>query len=71
MPKPVSIQDRITAPAPAVAAMFWGRLKIPPPIMELTTIPARAMVPKFFEDLVLEVMKVSLIYLSWFSIFEI
>ncbi|SGA33664.1 Uncharacterised protein [Chlamydia abortus] len=57
MPTPVRIHAKIIAPTPADAAIFWGRLKIPPPIMELMTMPAKAMAPRFFPDLLpLEIM---------------
>ncbi|MNF06187.1 hypothetical protein D3C80_2060870 [compost metagenome] len=37
MPTPVINQPIRVAPALALAAMFWGREKIPPPTMEPTT----------------------------------
>ena len=40
------IHANSTAPAEAPAAMFCGRLYMPPPIMELTTIAASAQMPK-------------------------
>ena len=39
MPTRVMTQATATAPSAAPLAMFWGRLKDPPPIIEPTTTP--------------------------------
>ena len=45
MPSPVINHAKITPPTLAEAAIFCGNEKIPPPIIELTTIPARPKTP--------------------------
>ena len=44
-PKPVMSQDNMTAPTEAPAAIFCGKEYMPPPIIELTTIAAKAKTP--------------------------
>ena len=45
MPTPVTAQPISTARAPATSAMFWGRLKMPAPTMELNTSAVRDQSP--------------------------
>ena len=48
MPIPVTIHAMTTSMTAASCAMFCGRLKMPPPIMALTTSAARGITPSFF-----------------------
>ena len=50
IPMPVIIHAIITAPAEADAAMFCGKLYMPPPIMELSTIAPSPMTPSFLAE---------------------
>ena len=55
---PVIIHAMITAANPAVDAMFWAMLKIPPPTMELKAIAVRPRRPSpFFEFKVYNIKK--------------
>lgn len=50
IPMPVIIHAIITAPADAEAAMFCGKLYMPPPIIELSTIAPSPMTPSFLAE---------------------
>ncbi len=50
IPMPVIIHAIITAPAEADAAMFCGKLYMPPPIMELSTIAPSPMTPSLLAE---------------------
>lgn len=50
IPMPVIIHAIITAPAAAEAAIFCGRLYMPPPIIELSTIAPSPITPSLFAE---------------------
>ena len=50
IPTPVTTHAMMTAITPAPCAMFCGRLKMPPPIIALTTSAAKGMTPNFFVE---------------------